>query len=388
MELPKFSWSQWYYRWVEGRAARIADPVERLKYLRRVMPLAYSADTRPRIPVWLPVVSALVVAMIAIPSNDAPARLLHREIQLPARQAKVVAQGQVWLVEARDHYEVYSNGLRIETEATVRNEPRVSRRLPDPDLDVAAGVERPAGIVFHTTESHIAAFESSNNIRLQRVGQWLRSYVAQNRSYHYLIDRFGRAHRIVRESDAAYHAGVSMWGHGRAVWANLNHCFLGIAFESQTAAGDRMSESVTPAQVHTAGALTAMLRSKYEIDPANCVTHAQVSLNPLNMRIGLHTDWGANFPFGEVGLPDNYEQPLTAIYRFGFVADDVYLAATGPRLRRGVNSAESALREQATALNLPLGAHRHALQQHYRRLMGALPPRLAAATAESKEITP
>ncbi|MCC6588393.1 MAG: N-acetylmuramoyl-L-alanine amidase [Bryobacterales bacterium] len=388
MELPKLSWSCWYYRWVEGRATRIDDPVKRLRYLRKAMPASYAADRRPHFPVWLPVVSALLVAMVAIPNHDAPQRLLWREVQAPVRQTQVVPVAQVWLVESRDTYEVYSNGLRIETQGAVINESRLTNRSRDGKLEIVAGQVAPAGIVFHTTESHIAPFESAHNLRLQRVGQWLKDFVAQNRSYHYLIDRFGRVHRIVRESDAAYHAGASLWGDGKTVWVNLNHSFLAIAFESQTAAGDRISESVTPAQVHTAATLTAMLRSKYNFDPANCVTHAQVSVNPSNMRIGLHTDWGANFPFAEVGLPDNYGQPLAAIYKFGFVADDAYLAATGPRLRRGVDHAEGALREQATALNVAVATHRHALQQQYRNMMGALPKHLAVATGERKEKTP
>jgi hypothetical protein len=37
------------------------------------------------------------------------------------------------------------------------------------------------------------------------------------------------------------------------------------------------------------------------------VVHAQVSINPGNRRIGWHTDWGAGFPFREIGLPDNYQ---------------------------------------------------------------------------------
>ena len=42
-----------------------------------------------------------------------------------------------------------------------------------------------------------------------------------------------------------------------------------------------------------------MLRAKYRIPESNCVTHAQVSVNPDNMLVGYHTDWSGNFPFLE-----------------------------------------------------------------------------------------
>ena len=60
-----------------------------------------------------------------------------------------------------------------------------------------------------------------------------------------------------------------------------------------------------------------MLRSKYDILSRNCVTHAQVSVAPWNMRLGNHVDWAANFPFGELGLANNYEMPIPAVAVFG-----------------------------------------------------------------------
>jgi hypothetical protein len=387
MELERLYRCSWYHRWVESRASLIRDPVRRLSYLRRAMPVL--PRRRGGVHAMLLMAAAFGLVMIAIPGqNTGSGWFLDREVAAPYRETRVAPEAAVWIVESRGTYEVYSNGLRIETDGVVENELRVSNVLQAGRLSVIAGQSAPAGIVYHTTESHIAPFEATNNLRLQRVGRWLRDFVAQNRSYHYLIDRFGRVHRVVRESDAAYHAGASVWGIQQTVWVNLNHSFLGVAFESQTTAGDKLAESVTPAQIRAAATLTSMLRSRYNLPPDNCVTHAQVSVNPANMGIGLHTDWGANFPFAEVGLPDNYAQPLAAIHQFGFVADESYRNATGPRLARGIEAAEATLSSQATALNLATDVHRQALQQRYRKIMSALPKQLAAAAQESKENRP
>jgi hypothetical protein len=111
--------------------------------------------------------------------------------------------------------------------------------------------------------------------------------------------------------------------------------------------------------------LIEMLRSRYGISVANCVTHAQVSVNPSNMRIGFHTDWASSFPFEELGLPNNYAQPLPALVVFGFQADDEYRRVGGTRLAAGVELAEERLRERATERDLSVTAYRRGLQRIY-----------------------
>ena len=191
----------------------------------------------------------------------------------------------------------------MESEFATANEPRSyyvfertgkTEPLPEPRFV-------PAGIVFHTTESHQAPFEPRQTRQLKKIGRSLLDYVRQNRSYNFVIDRFGRVFRVVQEADAAYHAGKSVWADANFYYINLNHSFLGIAFEAQSAAGED-NPVVSPAQVHAARVLTEMLRSRYNIPATNCVTHAQVSVNPSNMQIGYHKDWAENFPFPEVGL--------------------------------------------------------------------------------------
>jgi hypothetical protein len=222
-----------------------------------------------------------------------------------------------WLVEQGAAFEIYSNGLRIDTTAVVPNRPRLNGTV---------------GIVFHSTESELAPFEAEHNDDLKKIGESLLDYIRRRRSYHFLIDRFGRVYRVVAGSDAANHAGHSVWADEHARYENLNDSFLGVAFEGRGAA-------MTQAQLRSGAVLVEMLRHHYRIPATNCVTHAQVSVNPSNRRVGYHVDWAAGFPFADLGLPDNYAIPLPAVWAFGYHADAAYLAVAGPDLRAAVLSA-------------------------------------------------
>ena len=223
------------------------------------------------------------------------------------------------------------------------------------------------GIVFHTTESLLAPFEEEQNRRLRLIGRSLIEIVRTEHSYHYLIDRFGRVYRVVQESDAANHAGVSIWADSQGAYVNLNDSFLGISFEGQTGA----INEVTQAQITSGKVLTEMLRSKYGISTEDCVTHAQVSVNPQNMKIGSHTDWADKFPFAGVGLPNNYAIPLASLYAFGFNYDNVFLRVTGTRWR-GLDIAETWVGEQAAAEGLDTRRYRAILQHRYKEIESAL----------------
>lgn len=206
----------------------------------------------------------------------------------------------------------------------------------------------------------------------------------QNRSYHFVIDRFGQVFRVVHESDIANHAGNSIWADDTGIYVNLNSSFLGIAFETQTARGEQMP-SANPAQIHSARVLTEMLRSKYRIPAFNCVTHAQVSVNPSNMLIGYHTDWAGNFPFAEVGLPDNYQLPPASISVFGFKYDSAFVHATGARLWEGLSAAEDQVRSRAVARGMVLPQYRSILQKKYKDVMATL--KAASAAWEKNHAT-
>jgi N-acetyl-anhydromuramyl-L-alanine amidase AmpD len=225
----------------------------------------------------------------------------------------------------------------------------------------------PVGIVYHTTESLQAPFEPSQNQVLKRVAESLIEYVRRRRCYNFLVDRFGRVFRIVRESDAADHAGHSVWADEKHYYIGLNDSFLGVSFEAETEAGETLS-GVSPAQIHAAAMLTEMLRSRYKIPAGNCVTHAQVSVNPSNMQIGYHVDWASSFPFDKLGLPDNYAAPSPAVSLFGFAFDGNFEQRAGVRLAAGALRAERALVARAQTAHLSLPAYRKTLQQRYLRL--------------------
>ena len=74
--------------------------------------------------------------------------------------------------------------------------------------------------------------------QLTRIGEEVLQLVQQNRSYHFVVDRFGRVFRIVREEDVAYHSGNSVWADQQRVYVGLNTSFLGVAIQTQTRAGE------------------------------------------------------------------------------------------------------------------------------------------------------
>jgi hypothetical protein len=285
-------------------------------------------------------------------------------------QPAVAPAADVWPVEKNSHFEIYSNGLRIENQYAVSHRPRTYIAFINDNSEGTGGERRsdPAGIVYHTTESLQAPFESSQNNLLKRVGESLLDYVQRRRCYNFLIDRFGRVFRIVNESDAADHAGHSVWADDRHFYVNLNDSFIGISFEAETGGGETRTIAGS-AQVRAAAMLTEMLRSRYKIPARNCVTHAQVSVNPSNMQIGYHVDWASSFPFEELGLPDNYATPSPAVSLFGFAFGASYEQHAGVRLAAGAVEAESALVERARKANVSLAAYRKALHLRYLKIM-------------------
>ncbi len=163
---------------------------------------------------------------------------------------------------------------------------------------------------------------------------------------------------MVEESDAANHVGTSVWADDQGIYVNLNSSFLGVAFEGQTGA----AEEVTPAQILAARLLTEMLRARYSIAAEDCVTHAQVSVNPQNMHIGAHVDWAAQFPFASLGLPDNYALPLPSLYAFGFESDVAFARATAGGWE-GLKLTEAQVEQRAAAEGIAPARYRARLQQ-------------------------
>ncbi|MCL4794477.1 MAG: peptidoglycan recognition protein family protein [Bryobacteraceae bacterium] len=369
---------------ISWRARRIEDPVARLRFLRRTMgdrswlTLQAHGQTRRWIRLRRGAVLWSVAALLLLPAGHFGIRLSRLSERPPVLVAASTPPAEqplppVWLAENQPGFEVWSNGLRIERKFETPNEPRQYHAFPLGREAPGAGIPstRPAGIVFHTTESHQADFDEENTRRLKFLGEALLRYVKDNRSYHYVVDRFGRVWRVVRESDSANHAGYSVWADDRHTYVNLNRSFLGVSVEAQSRPGEDRRVA-TPAQVNALRLVTEMLRSKHAIPAINCVTHAQVSVNPSNRRIGYHTDWAAGFPYGGLGLPDNYARPVAALWVFGFTYDAQLAETAGNGYRQGLLLAEEQLRQNATAHGLTPAQWRARLQNRYRGILKEL----------------
>ena len=282
---------------------------------------------------------------------------------------------KVWRVDTKNGIETWSNGLHIDTRFATINRPREyyawNRNNPNSSL-VQLPSQKAAGIVFHTTESTLEDLSEHKTSRLKLLGESMVQFARTEKAYHFVIDRFGRVFRIVAEEDAANHSGKSIWADSKWAYIALNESFLAIAFETQTKSGDD-APVIAQAQIDAGRLLTRMLRARYDIPASNCVTHAQVSVNPSNFLIGYHTDWAGNFPFEEIGLPDNYAQPLGSIHLFGFTYDNTFFAATGARMWKGLGSADDLLREEARQKSLSVAQLRTQLRNNYRRLSALLP---------------
>lgn len=267
----------------------------------------------------------------------------------------------VWLVERSGDSETWSNGLRIDDHFLVTTHPRSWLAFPASGGQPSRRSD-PAGVVFHSTESQQLPFESDENRALKRIGESLLEYVQRRHAYNFVIDRFGRVYRVVPEDQTANHAGYSVWADENWFYVNLNAGFLGVAFEAN-------GSEINPAQARSAAMLVEMLRKRYRIPASNFVTHAQVSVNPSNMRVGSHVDWVAGFPFGAIGLPDNYDTPLPAVWAFGFDCDGHFTGRAAASLRAGIERAETQVAERAAAAGLPIPVYKMRLRERYRAML-------------------
>lgn len=372
--------------WVGRRASEITGPVERLRFLQTHQVTLRDLRARPTVPVpyWVVMLSGAalgvtalgVVSWRSVKSGATPpiqAAELARVEKPSVTPVKILAPAKIWVVESAGGIETYSNGLRVETKFATTNRPRTYYTYDrKKNLEVSLELRnQPAGIVFHTTESHLAEFTPEHNRKLRFYGESLIAYVREKKAYNYVIDRFGRVYRVVADADTAFHAGNSTWADDRWVYLNLNDSFIGVAFETQSVKGDD-NPQVTTGQIMAGKLLAEMLRAKYGILALNCPTHAQVSVNPSNMIMGYHTDWAGNFPYEEIGLPDNYALPLPSLLFFGFAYDPSFMTSTGARMWKGLLAAEDQLREQAKQKGISVAEHKAALRERYKKLSAPL----------------
>jgi hypothetical protein len=314
-------------------------------------------------------------------------------VVLPGGTRKAVRQasGKIWLVQNTAQFELYSNGLRIEEQYATSTAPRrylafarwpakgaLNKRAGPAGASFASSLAvgaqwrtQPAGIVYHTTESHLAPFEEEHNESLRRAGEGLLEYVKRRRAYHFVIDRFGRVFRVVRESDYANHAGNSVWADAAWIYLNLNQSFFGVAFEARSTPSGR-EPAANDAQIYAGRILTEMLRARYGIAASNCVAHAQVSVNPANFGVGYHQDWAANLPFSKLGLPDNYELAVPSVSLFAFEPPDNLMEGGDAALTKSIEASEEELRSAAEKRGITVERYRKALQERYRDAIRAL----------------
>ncbi|HEX8422194.1 MAG TPA: peptidoglycan recognition family protein [Pyrinomonadaceae bacterium] len=304
---------------------------------------------------------------------------------------------KVWLVEQQDSYERYSNGARILTDYETGNHTRGYYVLPHGQGALVkasnsrdAEVRRaPVGIVYHTSESDMLPFTSDNNASIEEHTRGLLEYVRKNKSYNYLIDRFGQVYRVVRDTDAAHHAGNSVWSDAEGVYVGLNESFLGVCFETNSKS-DSLDEQLTEAQLVAGRLLTQVLRSRYQINDADCVTHGLVSVNPSNMLICYHHDWARNFPFEAFGLSDKYKVAPASVSEFGFTYDEEIAEKLGGDVWSGVKIAEEEFRRRAEGMNkTPEEMRRHTRERYHEemnltlRLRTTHPPTEAEASRQT-----
>jgi hypothetical protein len=357
---------------IEWKARKYRDPIRKLAYLRRATNPAPSFLWKPIHIAWYWKLTAVILVLLAVKtqtitetSADFPRPHLS-----PAKSGAATEStpaGEIWMVENAGDYEVYSNGLRLENHYRTSTEPRsyvVFRDGAQPENPAERRTE-PAGIVFHTSESRQLPLNAGQNPALTRIGRDLLEYVSRNKAYHFVVDRFGRVFRIVAETDVANHAGYSVWADSQGTYLNLNHSFLGVSFEAETRTLDE-GRYLSPAQVHAGRLLVQLLVDRYKIAPANCVTHAQVSVDPQTMIIGDHVDGAGDFPFQELGLPDNSLLPIPSLYAFGFEYDSRYMMAAGPRMLKGLILADERFRREAGVRQLSAVQYRNQLRDKYR----------------------
>lgn len=270
---------------------------------------------------------------------------------LPPEELGIVPT-TIWLADKGPGWELYSNGLRIETSFAVAGKERsyvVHHRELGPQQELHS---KPVGILFHTSESDLWPLEEGYGHELRRSSSSLIKYVQRQQAYNYLIDRFGRVYRIVEDETRANHAGRGIWARNQDVYLDLNNAFLGVSFETRWEGG--RSLPITRVQLIAGRNLTHYLRQRFAIAPEMCVTHGLTSVNATRKLIGYHLDWARGFPFEAFGLPNQYAQPTPSVALFGFRYDDDFLKTLGepwPGLLAADQLLVDEARERATTVD-------------------------------------
>ncbi len=314
---------------------------------------------------------------------------IQKTVQKPENRIQAIPEyleKPIWLVEKTKGAEIFSNRLHIITTHAIDNIPRKYLRFPrsiqkgEKTFKTAGQI---SGIIYHASESDIFPFNPEMNASIKKHSADLIQYLKRNNSYHYFIDRFGRVYRIVRDDQAAFHAGRSIWADEDFYYLNLNHAFIGICFEgkdfesiepdSSTSKGSKSGPRIAPmanisindAQLRSGKELTDWLRFKYHIRQHNCVPHGLVSINLKRKLIGHHLDLSHGFPFQRFALANKYQSILPSIVDFGFTFDRFFMQIFKGKPWPGVNNSMAVLKQQANEKKINLAVYQKSLQKKF-----------------------
>jgi hypothetical protein len=272
---------------------------------------------------------------------------------------------KIWFVEREGEYEKFSNSCRISTRYETDNHLRAYYTIPrGSESNGDQPSNKIVGIVYHTPESDIVDFIPNNNRAIQQRSRGLLEYVRNNKKYNYMITRIGDIFRIVRDEHASIHAGESLWADAKNTYVLLNESFLGVCFESRFE-GESLDEILTPAQITAGRLLTDVLRSKYNIEDANCTTHGLVAVDEEKMLIARHHDWVRYFPFAAMGLSDKYKIQPPHMTDYGFTYDEDVLKKIGHKLWEGAATAGEEFNRRAAATRVSPEDLRRKMRDRY-----------------------
>jgi N-acetylmuramoyl-L-alanine amidase-like protein len=205
-----------------------------------------------------------------------------------------------------------------------------------------------------------------NTKRIQNSSRELIEDVRKYRKYNYLINRIGDIYRIVRDDQAANHAGDSLWADAKNYYVLLNESFIGVCFESKFDGASSLDQILTEPQINSGRRLTEVLRAKYNIDDANCTTHGLVAVAPEEMLIARHHDWVHFFPFEQMGLSNKYKVRTPSIIDYGFTHNEEVLAKKlGGKLWEGAAMAEEEFNRRAAREHISPDDLRSKLRDRY-----------------------
>jgi hypothetical protein len=263
-------------------------------------------------------------------------------------------------------YEKWSNGCTISTKYETDNHPRAYYTIPRGGETNGDQVSHKiAGIVYHTPESSMIEFNEENNKAIQQGSRGLLEFVQRHKKYNYMINRIGDIYRIVRDEQAAIHAGDSLWADEKNTYVLLNESFIGVCFESKFEGASSLEDILTPAQIRAGKLLTDVLRTKYNIDDANCTTHGLVAVDHDKMLIARHHDWVRFFPFEAMGLSDKYKIQPPNMTDYGFSYDDDVMAKIGNQLWDGAKTAGEEFNRRAQGAGVSPETLRSKMRDRY-----------------------